>query len=103
MNKVVELEDGLELEVFIPEDDARLISSGSKVQARIDDIQALLSKVITPISNTYKELNKSVSIAETKVSLGVKLSMESGFVVAKCSSEAHIQIEMTLRESEQGE
>ncbi|MBW0278875.1 hypothetical protein OCF84_02950 [Shewanella xiamenensis] len=97
MLKIVKLNDGLEVEIEINEKQAREISSTKIVDSSIQEIQEILSRVIKPISNTYKELNKEVNISETKVTLGVKLGIEGNFFIAKSSTEAHLQIEITLR------
>ena len=99
MNKVVKLNDGLEVEIEIDESQARHISFDKKIDTSIEDISDFLSKIIKPISNTYKELNKTVIISETKVTLGVKISIEGGFILAKSTAEAHIQVEMVMRGS----
>jgi hypothetical protein len=99
MKKIIELNDGLEVEVELSENQAREISFNQKINSSIEDISGLLSKVIKPISNTFKELNKQVELSETKVTLGVKIGVEGGFILAKSTAEAHIQVEMVLRES----
>lgn len=98
MNKYFKLDDGLEIEIDLNENQAREISLDKKIDTSIDDIKYFLSKVIRPISNTYRELNKEVTISETKVTLGVKVGLEGNFILAKSSAEAHIQVEMTMRE-----
>jgi hypothetical protein len=99
MNKIVKLKDGLEVEIELDENQAREISLDNKIESSIEDINCFLSKVIKPISNTYKQLNKEVNISETKVTLGVKIGVEGGFILAKSTAEAHIQVEMVMRES----
>ena len=97
MNKIIKLKDGLEIEVQLDETQARQISLDKKIDASIEDISGFLSKVIRPISNTYRELNKEVKISETKVTIGVKIWVEWGFILAKSTAEAHIQVEMIMR------
>ena len=99
MNKIVTLKDGLEVEIELDENQAREISLDNRIESSIEDISGFLSKVIKPISNTYKQLNKEVNISETKVTLGVKIGVEGGFILAKSTAEAHIQVEMVMRES----
>ena len=99
MKKIVKLNDGLEVEVELDDTQARQISLDKKIDTSIDDISGFLSKVIKPISNTYRELNKEINIAETKVTIGVKIGIEGGFILAKSTAEAHIQVEMVMRKS----
>ena len=98
MNKIFKLKDGIEVEIEVDSNQAREISLDRKIDASIEDIKGLLTKVIKPISNTYKELSKEVNIAETKVSLGIKIGIEGGFILAKSTAEAHIQVEMVMRD-----
>ncbi|PHR95165.1 MAG: hypothetical protein COA68_17555 [Oceanobacter sp.] len=99
MNKIIQLKDGLKIEIELDDKQAREISLDNKIESSIEDISGFLSKVIKPISNTYKELNKEVNVFETKVTLGVKIGIEGGFILAKSTAEAHIQVEMVMRES----
>ncbi|MBV1952308.1 MAG: hypothetical protein KUG64_08965, partial [Cycloclasticus sp.] len=73
MQTVIRLKDGIEVEVEVSENQAREISGGSVVNSSIDEIQGLLTKLMSPIANTYRELDKSMSIESAKVSVGVKV------------------------------
>ncbi|WP_153914010.1 CU044_2847 family protein [Shewanella sp. TC10] len=97
MNKIIKLKDGIEVEVEIDEHQAREISFENKVNTSISDMKDFLTQVVKPISTTYKELNQTVGIAETKVTLGLKVGLEGSFILAKSTTEAHIQVEMVLR------
>lgn len=98
MIEIFELKDGVKVEVEIDENVSRNISCSKKIDASIEDIGGVLLKVVKPISKTYKELNKDINISETKVVLGMKFGIEGGFVLAKSTVEAHIQVEMTMRD-----
>jgi len=97
MIKVIKLKDGLDVEVEVDDSHAHEISYDGVVDSSIDKIQSLLKKVIQPISNTYKEISRDSSIESTKVTIGVNISVEGNFVLAKSSAGANIQVEMTLR------
>ncbi len=97
MTKIIQLQDDVQVEIEINQDQAQEISDGREVESSIDKIQDLLKKVMQPISNTFKELNKDVSIESTKVSVGIKIGIEGNFILAKSSASANIQVEMTLK------
>lgn len=97
MNKIIRLDDDIEVEVEINDNQAHEISDYTKVNASIEQIQSLLTKVIRPISNTYKELNKEMSIDSAKVSIGIKIGIEGNFILAKSSASANINVKMTLK------
>lgn len=96
--KTLKLNDGVEVEVEINEDQAQEISSNTlSVDTSLDQLQTLLTKVVEPISNTYKELNKDMSIESAKISIGVKIGIEGNFILAKSTAGANIQVELTMK------
>jgi hypothetical protein len=97
MIKVIKLTDGLEVEVEVDESQAHEISDKEIVESSMDKIEALLMKVIKPISNTYNEISKEMCIESTKVSIGIKIGLEGNFILAKTTTSANIQVEMILR------
>lgn len=97
MNKTIKLDDGLEVEVEVDENQSCEISDGEVVKSSIDNIQAILAKVIQPVSNTYRELDKDMNIESAKVAVGIKIGVEGNVIIAKSKTEAHIQVELTLR------
>ena len=97
MTRVITLNDGLEVEVEVDNNETSEISNDDVVNSSIDRLQQLLSRVMQPISNTYRELNKDVNIESTKVTIGVKVGVEGNFILAKSSAGANIQVEMTLK------
>lgn len=97
MIKIIKLNDDIEVEVEVNDDQAHEISDDGVVDASIDKIQSLLTKVMRPVSNTYKELDKDVCMDSVKVSIGVKIGIEGNFFLAKSTAGANIQVEMTMR------
>lgn len=98
MNKIINLKDGICVEVEIDDQQAKEISfQNNTVSTSIEEVNDFLIKIIRPISDTYKSLIQDVNISETKVTLGVKIGVEGGFILAKSTAEAHIQVEMTIR------
>jgi hypothetical protein len=97
MNSTIILKDGIEVEVEIDNNHTSEISSGSLVDSSLENIEPLLRSVITPINNIYNNINDAVSIESAKVSVGIKINVEGGFILAKSSAEAHITVEMNIR------
>jgi hypothetical protein len=96
LNKIITLNDGIQVEVEINENEAFEISDTDFVDSSIDKIQLLLHKVCTPISATFNELEKSINVESTKVTIGVKVGVEGNFFIAKSTGEANIQVELTI-------
>ncbi len=97
MTRIIKLKDDLEVEVDINEEQAYEISKDGIIESSIDQIQTFLTKIMQPISNTYKELDKDMSVESAKVSIGVKIGAEGNFILAKSSASANIQVELTLK------
>lgn len=97
VTKTIILNDGLKVEVEVSENEAHEISDGLVVDSSIDNLKNLLSKVMHPVSNVSKELNKDMKIDSTKISVGVKIDIEGNFILAKSNVGANIQVEMVVR------
>lgn len=97
MIRIIKLNDEVEVEVEVDENQPIEISDNAPIDSSMDKIKDLLSKVMQPISNTYKELDKDMSIDSVKVVVGVKVGVEGNFILAKSSAGANIQVEMIIR------
>jgi hypothetical protein len=96
LNTIIVLEDGIEVEVELDENQVLEISSNQSVASSISKIEEILKKIIRPFSNTYKELNKDVALNSAKITIGIKLSVEGNFILAKSAASAHLQVEINL-------
>lgn len=99
MSRILETVDGLLIETDISQNREYEISSIDKVDTSVSQIKELLNKVVAPIGETYHELSKKVDMEEAKLTLGVKVSGEGGFIIAKTSAEANFKIEVLLRKN----
>jgi len=99
MIKVMRLKDGLDVEVEIDDLRAQEISFNKTLDLSINNIQSMLKQIIQPIAETFKDLSSKFDIDSTKVLIGVNIGIEGGFVLAKSSAGANIQVELTMRPS----
>lgn len=97
MTKVIELNDGLEVEIEVDDNNAYQISNGAKIDSSIENIQSILLKIMKPISETYQNLSENINIESTKISVGIKIGAEGNFILAKSSIGANIKVQMTLK------
>jgi len=67
--KLIELQDGTLVEVESSEDEPQLISGGlaDKVDATFDKIKPFLLRSCKPITEAWKELNRSVKIEQAEI------------------------------------
>ena len=98
--KIIQLEDNLDVEVEVSNTQAYEISDNTTVDSSINKLEEMLSKVMKPIANTYRELNKDMSIESAKVAVGVKIGVEGNFILAKSNASANIQVELTFKTTE---
>jgi hypothetical protein len=96
--KLIELEDGVLMEVDVPETEVRQISGGgveiTPVQKAINAIEPLLLKACKPIANVLGELNQDMSVNEVEVELGLGLEAEGNFFIAKGKTNASLNIKL---------
>lgn len=95
--KIIKLEDNFDVEVEVSNTQAQEISDNTTVDSSIDKLEEMLSKVMKPISNTYRELNKDMNIESVKVAVGIKIGVEGNFILAKSNASANIQVELTFK------
>lgn len=98
--KLIELSDGILVEVEVPVTDAKQISSGSadRVQQAISLIKPLLTKVAQPVYEAVEEIQKSsmpVDNAEVEINLG--FTVEGNVYVTKLQSNSSIKVKLTLK------
>ena len=94
---LIKLKDGIEVEVELEENQVMEISNNINVDSSLEQLQEILSKIVKPISNTYKELNKDMSIESAKINIGIKIGVEGNFILAKSSVGANISVELTMK------
>ena len=96
MNKIITLDDGIQVEVEVDESQAMEISDHDLVNSSIDKLKTLMNKIGEPIADSIVELGQNINIESTKITVGVKVGVEGNFFVAKSTGEANIQVEMTI-------
>ena len=96
--KLIELENGVFVEVDGSETDVQQISGGvaDKVDSSIDRIKPLLLKICNPIVDAWKELNKEMIIAKAEVEIGLSFEGEGNIYVTKVKAGANYLVKLTL-------
>ncbi len=99
-SKLVELEDGILMEVDVQADQVMPIAGGglqiSQVSNSISSIEAILLKACKPVTNVFKELNKDMFVNEVEVGIELGLEAEGNFFIAKGKSNASLSITLKL-------
>jgi hypothetical protein len=97
-NKLIELENGLLIEVEVPPDQVNQISGGmpEKVDKAIDTVRPILLKTCQPMVSVWKELNKEMSIDKVEVELNLGFSAEGSVFLAKSSGSANLKVKLSI-------
>ena len=97
--KLIELEDGMLVEIEVPEDQAQQISGGfaDKVSSSLERIKPLLVRACKPVAEAWKELDKEVQIEQAEVELGLSFEGEGNVYVTRSKAAANLSIKFVLK------
>lgn len=100
--KLIELDDGMLVEVEVPKDQAQQISGGfaDKVNATFEKIKPVLLKTCRPITEVWKELNKEMQIEQAEVELGLSFEGEGNLYVTRSKIGANLTVKLVLKPKE---
>jgi hypothetical protein len=96
--KLIELEDGLLVEVEVPQDQVNQISGGmpEQVDKAIDTVKPVLLKACRPVVSVWNELNKEMSISSAEVELQLGFSAEGSVFLAKAKGNANLKVKLSI-------
>ena len=102
--KLIELENGLLMEVEIPESEIEMISGGNdvieKVESSLGTIEKMLLQSVQPVINAYNILNQEIVMEKAEVEVGIGFSAEGNIFVAKGSANANLKVKLVLKPKE---
>ena len=101
--KLIRLEDGLLIEAEVAESQAEQISGGyaKTVTASLEKIRPILTSLCKPFAETWKEVNKEVSIEQAEVEIGLKFEGEGNLYITKAKTGANLTVKLVMRPKEQ--
>jgi len=98
--KLIELENGLLMEVDVPQSEIEMISGGSdmveKVNKSMDTVKEMLIKSVEPITQAYEALNQDVVLEKAEVEIGIGFSAEGNIFIAKGKGSANLKVKLIL-------
>jgi hypothetical protein len=97
--KLIELEEGILVEVEIPEDQLQQISGGTSHQLSqtINAVTPILLKACQPITEVWQALNQDMEINEAVVEIGLGFEAEGNIFIAKGKANANLNISLKLK------
>ena len=104
MKKLIELENGLLMEVEVAEgqDGIEQISGGGdeivkRVQESLGSVEKMLLQSVQPVVNAYNTLSEEIVLEKAEVEIGIGFSAEGNIFVAKGSASANLKVKLVLK------
>ena len=96
--QLIELEEGLLVEVEVPQDQVNQISGGmpEQVGKAIDTVKPVLLKACRPVVSVWEELNREMSISSAEIELQLGFSAEGSVFLAKSKDSANLKIKLSI-------
>ena len=98
--KFIELENGLVMEVDVPQSEIEMISNSGEMVEKVDKsisaVKELLIKSVEPITEAYKVLNQEVVLEKAEVEIGIGFSAEGNIFIAKGKGTANLKVKLIL-------
>jgi len=98
--KLIELDNGLIMEVEIPQNDIEMISSSGDMVEKVDQsigaVESVLIKSIEPIAKAYKTLNQDMILEKAEVEIGIGFSAEGNVFVASGKASVNLKVKLVL-------
>ncbi|QFS52114.1 CU044_2847 family protein [Nostoc sphaeroides] len=100
--KLIELKDGLYVEVEVPKEQATQISGGlaDRVDKTIDTIKPVLIKLCHPVSEALQEIKNlqlPVKESEASVELNLSFTAEGNVYITKFQSNSSLKITLKFK------
>ncbi len=96
--QLIKMEDGLLVEVEVPQDQVDQIAGGvpEQVDQAIDSVRPILLKACRPVVAVWGELNREMSIDNVEVELQLGFSAEGSVFLAKATGSANLRITLSI-------
>ncbi|NEO84182.1 MAG: hypothetical protein F6J87_08005 [Spirulina sp. SIO3F2] len=97
--KLIELEDGTLVEVEVPDDEARQISSraADAVNTTFDKIKPILKKAVRPITEVWGELSQEAELEAAEVEINFSFEGEGNIYITKAKTGANLSVKLIIK------
>ncbi len=101
-SKLVELEDGILVEVEVSPDQAQQIAGGlaEKVDATLDKVKPILIKTCRPILAAWEEIGQDIHVKTAEIELGLSFEGEGNLYVTRSKASANLSVKLVLGNKE---
>ena len=98
--KLIELNNGLLMEVDALHHEIEAMSSNSDMVEKVDksmqSVKEMLIKSVEPIIQAYEVLNQDVILEKAEVEIGIGFSAEGNIFIAKGKGSANLKVKLVL-------
>lgn len=98
--KLIEMDNGLMMEVEIPQQEIEMISGGNDIVEKVEQSMSAVEKVlvqsIQPITHAYNTISQEIVLEKAEVEIGIGFSAEGNIFVAKGSGSANLKVKLVL-------
>ena len=100
--KLIELDDGILIEVRRSPDEVEEIAGGitKKVRASIDDLAPMIVNIVRPLSAAFHTLRTANRVATLEFELGMSFEASGNLYVVDASTAANFKIKVTMKPSQ---
>ncbi|MEM6501876.1 MAG: CU044_2847 family protein [Cyanobacteria bacterium P01_C01_bin.89] len=97
--KLIQLEDGMLVEVETEENEAKQISSraADAVKSSFEKIKPLLKTAIKPIAEVWKDLDQEVEIESAEVTINFSFEGEGNIYVTKAKAGSNLSVKLVVK------
>ena len=98
--KLIELNDGILVEVEVSPDQARPIAGGAAEKvlgATLERLTPMIVQVARPVVAAWEQLNQDMDVESADIELALNFESEGNLYLAKASAGANITIAFTLK------
>ena len=99
-SKLIEMEDGVVVEVEVPQDQVDKIAGTSdaveQVDTALDTVHPILLKACRPVISVWDELNREMCIDKVEVELQLGFSADGSVFLAKAKGNANLKIKLSV-------
>ncbi len=98
-SKLIELDGGTLVEAVVDDNKAKEIAGGAadKVESSFEKIRPILINACKPVLETWKELNKEMTVDQAEIQLGLSFEGEGNLFVTKAKAGANITVKLILK------
>jgi hypothetical protein len=97
-SNLIELDDGLFVEVEVAEGRVREVSGSAadRVSASLEDIKPIVLQVCRPLRSMWRELNEEMTVEDVTVEFGLSFETEGNIFIARATATANLTVSITF-------